>query len=140
MLKTPFVDQIRDAVVQEGMMSLPPISISLQDNTGLPDPYGNPRPNNYFEPVNTLVPGYQRDFTQTVEFGELNYRGFKPDYDPLRNPRERTRLSVVPIQTAREQLGQMYRQGFDHIFNTGFGPQPLNPGPIDLKGSQFIDI
>ncbi|MFO0005536.1 MAG: hypothetical protein ACK559_30840, partial [bacterium] len=40
------VDKIRDAVVQEGMLSLPPISLSLQDTTGLPDPYGNPRPNN----------------------------------------------------------------------------------------------
>ena len=124
-------DRIRDAVVQEGMKSLPPISIALNDNTYMRDPYGNYRPNNFFEPVNVAGSGYQRDFTQGVQNGELDARGFKPDYDPLRNPRERTRMEIVPIQRD---------SALDYIFSTGFEVQPPYVPPIDLKGLQWMDI
>ena len=133
-------DKIRDDVVQEGIKSLPPFSIALNDNTNMRDPYGNYRPNNFMEPVNSLGPGYQRDFTQGVEFRELDMIGFRPDYDPLRNPRERTRMGMLPIQTREEQLSQIYRQGFDSTFHTGFAVQPPYQGPIDLKGLQWMDI
>ena len=125
-------DRIRDAVVQEGIKSLPPISIALNDDTNMRDPYGNYRPNNFFEPVNAAGPGYQKDFTQGVEFRELDRMGFRPDYDPLRNPRERTRMVTVPISG---------EQSCDYIFSTGFGVQPPYIGPIDLKnGMQWMDI
>jgi hypothetical protein len=105
----------------------------------MPDPYGNYRPNNYFEPVNNLGPGYQRDFTQSVEFGELDARGFKPDYDSMRDPRGQSRLlPAVPIQTREEQLSQIYRQGFDATFHTGFAVEPPTPGPMSLKGFQWM--
>ena len=130
-----------DAVIADGLRSLPPISVALKDNLPMADPYGNYRPNNYFEPVNNLGPGYQKDFTQTVEFGELDRRGFKPDYDPLRTPREPSRLlPAVPIQTKDEQLRQIYRQGFDATFHTGFAVEPPTAGPIDLKGFQWMDF
>ena len=129
-----------DAAVEDGLRSLPPISVALKDNIPMPDPYGNYRPNNYFEPVNNLGPGYQRDFTQTVEFGELDARGFKPDYDPLRTPRAVSRLlPAVPIQTKDEQLRQIYRQGYDATFHTGFAVEPPTPGPMSLKGFQWMD-
>ena len=129
-----------DAVIQDGLRSLPPISVALKDNIPCPDPYGNYRPNNYFEPVNNLQPGYQRDFTQSVEFGELDARGFKPDYDPLRTPRAVSRLlPAVSIQTKDEQLRQIYRQGYDATFHTGFAVEPPTPGPMSLKGFQWMD-
>ena len=133
-------DRIRDAVVSEGIKNLPPISIALNDNTNLRDPYGNYRPNNFMEPVNDLGPGYQKDFTQGVEFRELDRMGFRPDYDTLRNPRELSRMGMMPIQTREEQLQQIYRQGFDSTFHTGFAVQPPYVMPIDLKGNQWIDI
>ena len=128
-----------DAVVADGLRSLPPISYALHDNIPVSCPYGNYRPNNYFQPVNDLGPGYQRDFTQTVEFGELDARGFKPDYDPMRTPREPSRLlPAVPIQTKDEQLRQIYRQGYDATFHTGFAVEPPTPGPMSLKGFQWM--
>jgi hypothetical protein len=133
-------DRIRDGVVREGLRSLPPISVALQDNVACPDPYGNYRPYTVFEPVNDLGPGYRPDFTQRVEFGELDRRGFKPDYDPMRGPRESSRLlPVTPIQTAQEQLRQVYSQGYDSTFHTGWAEQPPNPGPIDLRGFQWME-
>ena len=131
-------DKLRDEVIQEGMKQLPPFSLALKDTTNLTDPFGNYRPNSYMEPINDLGPGYQKDFTQGVMLGELDARGFKPDYDPLRNPREPSRMEVVPIQSKQDQLGQIYRQGFDYVFSTGFYVQPPTPGPIDLKGFQWI--
>ena len=131
-------DKMRDDVIQEGMKQLPPFSVALRDSTNLPDPFGHYRPNSYMEPVNDLGPGYQRDFTQGVMLGELDAHGFRPDYDPLRNPREPSRMEIVPIQSREDQLGQIYRQGFDHTLSTGFSVQPPTPGPIQLKGFQWI--
>jgi len=112
-LEDTISDHIRDAIIKDGMMRLPPISYALNDTTGLPDPYGNYRPNNYLEPVNNLGPGYQRDFTQRVEFGELDARGFRPDYDPLRTPRQISRMEIIPIEDRETQLRQIYTKGFD---------------------------
>ena len=134
-------DMYKNAVIQDGLRSLPPISVALKDNIPMPDPYGNYRPNNFFECVNNLQPGFERDFTQTVEFGELDARGFKPDYDPLRTPREVSRLlPAVPIQTKEQQLSQLYRQGFDATFSTGFVVEPQMTRGIDLKGFQWMDM
>ena len=133
-----FQHKMRDGVIQQGIKHLPPFSLALRDSTNLTDPFGNYRPNSYMEPINDLGPGYQRDFTQGVMFGELDARGFRVDYDPLRNPREPSRMEVVPIQSREDQIGQIYRQGFDSIFSTGFAVQPPTPLPIDLKGFQWI--
>ena len=139
-IEDAIANMYHDAAVEDGLRSLPPISVALKDNIPCPDPYGNYRPNNYFEPVNNLQPGFQRDFTQSTEFGELNRLGFKPDYDPLRTPREVSRLlPAVPIQSREQQLRQLYTQGFDATFSTGFVVEPPNPGPMSLKGFQWMD-
>ena len=139
-MEDAIANMYHDEAVQDGLSSLPPVSVALKDNIPCPDPYGNYRPNNYFEPVNNLGPGYQRDFTQSVEFGELDARGFKPDYDPLRTPRDVSRLlPAVPIQTKEQQLRQIYTQGYDATFSTGFAVEPPTPGPMSLKGFQWMD-
>ena len=132
-------DKIRDAAVQAGLRTLPPVSITLQDNTQKPCPFGLPRPNNYFIPNNDLSEGFKRDFTQGVENGELDRLGWKRDYDTWRNPREPSKfLPPTPIATQQEQMTKFMKNGFDPTFSTAeFGPR-LARDTTTLKGSQWM--
>ena len=118
-------DKMRDAAVQAGLKTMPPVSITLEDRTNKPCPFGLPRPNNYLIPINDLSENFKRDFTQGVEFGELDRLGWKRDYDTWRNPREPSKfLPATPIMTQQEQMTKITKNGFDPTFSTAeFGPR-----------------
>ena len=132
-------DKMRDAAVQAGLRTVAPVSVTLQDTTNMPCPFGLPRPNNYLIPANDLSEGFTRDFTQGVENGELDRLGWKRDYDTWRNPREPSKfLPATPIATYQEQMTKITKNGFDPIFSTAeVGPR-LSRDTTILKGSQFM--
>ena len=133
------VDRIRDEYITAGLKSLPPISIGLHDTTNKPDPYGYYRPNNFLIPTDDLTPGFRRDITQGVAFGELNELGFKKDYDySAKDFRDPSRMQDMPIQTREQQLSQLYSMGFDCTFSTGFQSKLPEPDKVDLKGNCWI--
>ena len=132
-------DQMRDAAVQAGLHTMPPVSITLQDASNKPCAFGSYRPNNFLIPINDLSEGFKRDFTQGVENGELDYLGWKRDYDTWRNPREPSKfLPATPIATPQEQMTKIMTNGFDPTFSTAeVGPR-LARDTTTLKGCQFM--
>jgi len=132
-------DIMYSAVVQSGILAMPPISVALKDRMALSDPFGLPRQANPFVPVNTLQPGFEVDYTQSTEFGELDRIGFKrADCDTLRFPRESSQflpgdrpIAVTTSINMQRDDGIMVPMAF------GSTPAPMG-GTTKLHGQGFL--
>lgn len=107
-------DLMHDAVVQSGLVMMPPVSVTLKDRMPVNDPFGLPRVVNPFIPVNSLQPGFQKDYTQGTEFGHLDRIGFKRQgYDTWRFPREPSQF--LPGTRPIDEATSMQMQDDDGI-------------------------
>ena len=131
-------DALKGGIIENGLMRMPPISLSLKDTTGKVDPSGLPRRDSYMIPVNESA-GFKTVMQGTWP-GYLYAMGFRPDYDPLRDPDQPSRLlPVVPAQSAADQVMQYRRDGSDYLWSSGYYPSIPRGESANLRGSQWID-
>ena len=132
-------DALKNSIIENGLMRIPPISLSLKDTTDKVDPFGLPRKNSFMIPVSDLTPGF-RTVMQGCYPGYLDAMGFRPDYDPLRDPDQPSRLlPAVPAQSAADQIMQYNRDGSDYLWSTGYYPSIPRGEGAGLRGSQWLD-
>jgi hypothetical protein len=131
-LPFPVLDQYKDAqpieaimmrdaqttVAAEVLNSGPPRSFALNDASVEIDPFQLSNTQvTFMVNVNSLQPGFQRDFTQSTEFGENEYLGMTRTSSSLRFPREPEDDKYMnPIEKSvnldREERGV----GFDTLY------------------------
>ena len=133
-------DALKSSIIENGLMHIPPISLSLKDLTGKPDPFGLPRRDSYMIPVADQTPGF-RTVMQGCYPGYLDAMGFRPTYDPMRDPDQQPSrlLPAVPAQSAAAQIMQYNRDGGDYLWSSGYYPSIPRGEGAGLRGSQWID-
>ena len=132
-------DLMHDAVVQSGLVMMPPVSVTLKDRMPVNDPFGLPRVVNPFIPVDSLQPGFEKDYTQGTEFGQLDAIGFKrAGYDTWRFPRDRSQF--LPGTRPIDEATSMQMQDSDGItVPMAFGSVPApRAETTTLHGEGFL--
>jgi hypothetical protein len=107
------IDEVVSAVLQAG----PQHSFALYDQAPSIDPSGVAATKNSFMiNVNSLQPGFRRDFTQGVLPGQMDAVGMRSIYATYRDPLQReTPIHVTPM-SAEATLENINMNGFDYLF------------------------
>jgi hypothetical protein len=110
-------DDAQTIVAGEILRAGPPLSFALNDASLQIDPFQLRTQVTFMTNVNSLQPSFQRDFTQSTEFGENEFLGMRSINDTLRYPREAQDNTYFPPIPREVSLMEEERGiGFDVLY------------------------
>jgi hypothetical protein len=124
--------RIHDAMVSNAFHSLPPVSITLNDQN---EDQSHP---SYLMPI--VQTGRLAVYNQGVPLGELNRIGFKrQSVDMLRQPDKKTRVGLyVQPTTPIDAFNQIEEDGYNYMETTGKAWAPLAQTTVLRDGSHWL--